>query len=104
MLPWQNKLFYLAPVQGKLTGTCGGDELRKPMCAVKAGVKWQDFQGQSSNHWAQFLDLALPNISVTSVLCNHPYIKEKKVLPPKERLSAQRANSTCQVAATSPSA
>lgn len=48
------------------------------MCAVKAGVKWQDSQGQSSNRWAQFLALALPNISVTSVLCSHPYIKGKK--------------------------
>lgn len=74
---------YPAPVQGKLAGTCGGDELRKPMCAVKAGVKWQDSQGQSSNRWAQFLDLALPNISVTSVLRNHPYIKGKKYATPK---------------------
>lgn len=79
----KQKLFYPAPVQGKLAGSCGGDELRKPMCAVKAGVKWQDSQGQSSNRWAQFLDLALPNISVTSVLCNHPYIKGKKYATPK---------------------
>lgn len=99
----KQKLFYPAPVQGKLAGTCGGDELREPMCAVKAGVKWQDSQGQSSNRWAQFLALALPNISVTSVLCSHPYIKGKKMLTLKERLSARGANSTWHVAATSPS-
>lgn len=99
----KQKLFYPAPVQGKLAGTCGGDELREPMCAVKAGVKWQDSQGQSSNRWAQFLALALPNISVTSALCNHPDIKGKKMLPLKERLSAWGANSTWHVAATSPS-
>lgn len=45
----KQKLFYQAPAQRKLSSACREDELRKPMCAVKACVKRRTFQGQSSN-------------------------------------------------------